>query len=335
MTAQSFANNFTTQLNGGISSGAATLVVQSASGSPPSGSFTIMVYVQNANGTISNSELMLVTAGQGTVNWTVLRGQEGTAAVSHSNGEQVSQMWTLAGLNSLGQGFWPTLAPSGITGATQPSRYVGATAGGPPVTGTFVVGDWCNDPVYGVFWTCTTAGSPGSWKPSGPVPIFDSTLSVAASSITVTIPSTFAGSSLELDLSLRSTAAANLDAVDAQFNGNTTGTAYFTVTVGGNGTTATSSTALGGNVAGVSTIPAANVVPSLIFGSARMIVPNYAAAADAVSWSAYGGVLGPQNLVGVNTGVWVNGGPLTSILFTTQSGSTFTAGSRISARVLS
>jgi hypothetical protein len=49
-----------------------------------------------------------------------------------------------------------------LTGATQASRYVGATATGAPSSGTWAVGDWliAQD---GVVWICTVAGSQGTW----------------------------------------------------------------------------------------------------------------------------------------------------------------------------
>ena len=53
-------------------------------------------------------------------------------------------------------------APSGLTGATAASRYVGATASGAPTTGTFVVGDYVIDQTAKI-WICTTAGTPGTW----------------------------------------------------------------------------------------------------------------------------------------------------------------------------
>ena len=53
-------------------------------------------------------------------------------------------------------------APSGLTGAVAVSRYVGATASGAPVSGTFAVGDFVVDQ-SGTIWLCTTAGSPGTW----------------------------------------------------------------------------------------------------------------------------------------------------------------------------
>lgn len=53
--------------------------------------------------------------------------------------------------------------PRGLTGATAPTRYVGATAAGPPTgANPFVVGDYVIDG-NGVTWWCSVAGSPGTW----------------------------------------------------------------------------------------------------------------------------------------------------------------------------
>lgn len=54
----------------------------------------------------------------------------------------------------------------GLTGATQATRYVGATTSGAPASGTFAVGDFAIDQ-SGKIWVCTTAGSPGTWTQIG------------------------------------------------------------------------------------------------------------------------------------------------------------------------
>lgn len=54
-------------------------------------------------------------------------------------------------------------AATGLTGATPFSRYVGATLGGPPSSGTFQKGDWVLDIVNWIVWICTAAGTPGTW----------------------------------------------------------------------------------------------------------------------------------------------------------------------------
>src|SRR6266702_589749 len=60
------------------------------------------------------------------------------------------------------------LAVSGLTGATQATRYVGATASGAPGSGTFAVGDFAIARNGHVF-VCTVAGSPGTWVDAGSV----------------------------------------------------------------------------------------------------------------------------------------------------------------------
>src|SRR5712691_2650868 len=50
-----------------------------------------------------------------------------------------------------------------LTGATLASRYVGATASGAPVAGTFAIGDFVVDR-SGAIWICVTAGTPGTWS---------------------------------------------------------------------------------------------------------------------------------------------------------------------------
>lgn len=59
------------------------------------------------------------------------------------------------------------MAASGLTGAANATRIVGATTGGPPATGTFATGDVVTDETYGMHWVCTSGGSPGTWIGSG------------------------------------------------------------------------------------------------------------------------------------------------------------------------
>lgn len=59
------------------------------------------------------------------------------------------------------------MAVSGLTGATAtPPRCIGGTASGPPVSGTFALGDYCYD-ATGAGYFCTVAGTPGTWVPMG------------------------------------------------------------------------------------------------------------------------------------------------------------------------
>lgn len=115
-------------------------------------------------------------------------------------------------------------APTGLTGATQASRYVGATASGAPTTGTFLVGDYAIDR-SGLMWICTVAGSPGTWVSSGGggggrTLISEQTPSGVSSVQWTSIPGTY--KKLVLEGVIRSTQAA--DNVDGRirFNGDTT-----------------------------------------------------------------------------------------------------------------
>jgi hypothetical protein len=56
----------------------------------------------------------------------------------------------------------PAFNATGLTGATAGGRYVGTTTSGAPASGTFLKGDWCTDQT-GKRFTCTVAGSPGTW----------------------------------------------------------------------------------------------------------------------------------------------------------------------------
>lgn len=71
-----------TTLSGSMTSGTATLPATSAVGFPTSGQYKVLV----------DSEIMLVTAGQGTLSWTVTRAQEGTTAAAHSSGATVAEL---------------------------------------------------------------------------------------------------------------------------------------------------------------------------------------------------------------------------------------------------
>lgn len=61
----------------------------------------------------------------------------------------------------------PRGLPLGLTGATAASRWMGATSGGAPSSGTFSAGDWVVDNLWGILWQCTAGGSPGTWRSIG------------------------------------------------------------------------------------------------------------------------------------------------------------------------
>jgi hypothetical protein len=71
---RTFDTDVMTTLNGSLTAGATTVVVDSADSFPTTGSFSVLI----------DSEVMLVTAGQGTTSWTVSRGYAGTTAAAHA-----------------------------------------------------------------------------------------------------------------------------------------------------------------------------------------------------------------------------------------------------------
>lgn len=75
----------------------------------------------------------------------------------------------------------PSVAVTGLTGAVNSSQYAGAVNGTPPTTGTFSVGDFVVDRTIGGIWVCVTAGSPGTWRPTGsPADVASARLFLAA-----------------------------------------------------------------------------------------------------------------------------------------------------------
>ncbi len=91
MTIKRFANSAQTTLAAAVTSGATTLVVNGAGPFPSANDFYVRV----------DNELILVTAGAGTVNWTVTRGAESTAPAAHSAGAVVTQVLTAGVMNTL------------------------------------------------------------------------------------------------------------------------------------------------------------------------------------------------------------------------------------------
>lgn len=103
---------------------------------------------------------------------------------------------TFSGAQAMGAGAWSgtgtlvetTLGASGITGAANPTRMVGATGGGPPTTGTFVTGDVAVDTVYSLSWYCTAGGSPGTWAPLSSTVLSNTFVLNSVNSASVTLP---------------------------------------------------------------------------------------------------------------------------------------------------
>jgi len=91
MVLKRFANSAETTLTAPVSVGATSISVLSRDAFPAEGDFFIRV----------NDELMLVTGGAATTNWTVQRGEEGTTEAAHSAGAAVVQVLTAGVMNTL------------------------------------------------------------------------------------------------------------------------------------------------------------------------------------------------------------------------------------------
>lgn len=99
----------TTTLDGGINNSTTSVTVHSGTEIPASGDSRILVW----DGTNDNTkELMKVTGGGGTTSLTVVRGQEGTSAISHSDGDKVELVLTAEALTNI---LAQTVAPYVLT----------------------------------------------------------------------------------------------------------------------------------------------------------------------------------------------------------------------------
>lgn len=139
------------------------------------------------------AEIMVVTAGQGTTNWTVTRGDGGSTPVTHGSGAQVIPILTNEALQNLANNFWPYFDPASVTGATAAVRYFGGTVSGPPTTGTWVQGDVTSDQT-GNWWQCNSGGTPGTWINM----VTGNTLTVNAAAHTYTTTWTTSGGGIVL-----------------------------------------------------------------------------------------------------------------------------------------
>ena len=139
---------FVLQITSNIQSGSGDAFVFSQD-SPTAG---IALFVQQANG--AAVPLFTIQAGPAPNNTADMLDFENSAGT------------VLAKVDYEANAFFPTLSATGIGGSTSPSRYVGATTGGAPASGTYKVGDWAAD-TSGSFWMCTVAGTPGTWVKIG------------------------------------------------------------------------------------------------------------------------------------------------------------------------
>ena len=149
-----------------------SLVVTAGQGSYfPATPFDATIWPAGVQPTNSNAEIVRVTA-VATDTFTITRAQYGTTAQSIAVGYQIAQtvdanllnqLAPLSGATFTGEVVVPDLKITGLTGATaSSSRLVGTTTSGPPVSGTFAVGDMIIDQTATI-WFCTSAGTPGTW----------------------------------------------------------------------------------------------------------------------------------------------------------------------------
>lgn len=92
-----WTNSAQTTLNGAINSAVTSIVVTSALPFPSNSTEFFRILIDN--------EIMLVTGGQSTTTWTVVRGVEGTAPASHSNLAAITHDLSAWELNSFRQEF--------------------------------------------------------------------------------------------------------------------------------------------------------------------------------------------------------------------------------------
>lgn len=88
MAVEQFANDIQTTLSAELTEGATTVKVESATGFPASAQYRIRI----------DSEIMIVTAGTGTKEWTVARAAESTTAAPHLKSATVAHVLTAGGL---------------------------------------------------------------------------------------------------------------------------------------------------------------------------------------------------------------------------------------------
>lgn len=83
-------------------------------------------------------------------------------AAGAGGGGAVSSVFTRTGAVVAANGDYAGVVATHLTGAVAATRYVGGTASGAPVAGTFLLGDFVIDQT-GLVWICTVAGTPGTW----------------------------------------------------------------------------------------------------------------------------------------------------------------------------
>lgn len=162
--------------------------------------------------TLNRATLVDSSSGQVPLTVNAVNGQTADLADFKVNGVTVANIFADGSIGA------KLVAVAGNTGAANSSRYVGATTGGPPTSGTFNQGDWVIDRQWGIQWACTSAGTPGTWAPSGPAKIATETPSGVNTFNFPSIPNYFRH--LQIRWIANSTTANQVNNLFLQFNGD-------------------------------------------------------------------------------------------------------------------
>jgi hypothetical protein len=179
---QGFLDGFQTQLTGNVLNTDVTLSFPTA-GMIPGQLYHIRIDDSNPPTTFEYCVVQFQDAATVSVfGGGAGRGIGGTAAANHTSGPNSGFVTAVL----LRESLLPTFARAdtmnllafasasvisgqvfnvyGLSGAVQPTRYVGATTGGPPSTGSFLTGDFVLDTANSTIYICTAGGSPGTWQ---------------------------------------------------------------------------------------------------------------------------------------------------------------------------
>ncbi len=129
------------------------------------------VYIHNTDA--SNAATVTVQKYDGTTGYPVAAG---LLPAGYTLVYEEGQGWyqidsTMNAIAGSTQSTAASYSPSGLTGSTVTTRWVGGTTSGAPTTGAHNVGDWCVAQ-NGKVWQCTVAGTPGTWVSNPDVAVF-------------------------------------------------------------------------------------------------------------------------------------------------------------------
>jgi hypothetical protein len=247
-----------------------------------------------------------------------------------------------------------------LTGATQTSRYVGATVSGAPAAGTFNVGDFVIDQAGGA-WVCSVAGTPGTWGPAVAAGSVQNVhiapgASIAASKIqggtaatsgglfllsTTTLASnglidvtgiSQAYSDLVIVGILRGAGATANAALNLRFNGDSGAHYNYQEFYGLSGTPTAGSSVLGAAIR-IATAMVANSAAAGRFTPFELQVCGYSSTtwqkSVICSWSAQQTDVAGVQFAGMNGGVWGSTAAITEVSLFPSDGSNLLAGSQV------